>query len=79
MNQTSENGATVSHHETIIVGGGFAGIGAAIKLGLAGADYILLEKSHELGGVWRDNTYPDCGCDVPSALYSYSFAPNPTR
>jgi len=77
MNQTSEYGVTVSHHETIIVGGGFAGIGAAIKLGLAGADYILLEKSHELGGVWRDNTYPDCGCDVPSALYSYSFAPNP--
>ena len=77
MNQTKVNGAAASHHETIIIGGGFAGIGAAIKLGLAGADYILLEKSHELGGVWRDNTYPDCGCDVPSALYSYSFAPNP--
>ncbi len=63
--------------EVIIVGGGFAGIGAAIQLRQAGIDFILLEKAAEIGGVWRENTYPDCGCDVPSALYSYSFAPNP--
>jgi cation diffusion facilitator CzcD-associated flavoprotein CzcO len=61
----------------IVVGAGFAGIGAAIKLREAGCDFLVLEKAAEIGGVWRDNTYPDCGCDVPSAFYSYSFAPNP--
>lgn len=60
-----------------MVGAGFAGIGAAIKLRQAGIDCLVLEKGGEIGGVWRDNTYPDCGCDVPSPLYSYSFAPNP--
>lgn len=65
-------------HEVIILGGGFAGIGAAIKLREAGiTDFLLMEKADELGGVWRENTYPGCACDVPSALYSYSFAPNP--
>ncbi len=65
-------------HQVIILGGGFAGIGAAIKLREAGiTDFVLLEKASELGGVWRENTYPGCACDVPSALYSYSFAPNP--
>ena len=63
--------------EVIVVGAGFAGVGAAIKLRQAGADFLVLEKANEIGGVWRDNTYPDCGCDVPSAFYSYSFAPNP--
>ena len=65
------------HHEVIVVGAGFAGIGAAIKLHQAGMDFLVLEKASEIGGVWRENTYPDCGCDVPSPLYSYSFAPNP--
>ena len=65
-------------HEVIILGGGFAGLGAAIKLRETGIhDFLLLEKADELGGVWRENTYPGCACDVPSALYSYSFAPNP--
>lgn len=65
--------------DVVILGGGFAGIGAAIKLKEAGFDrFVLLEKANELGGVWRENTYPGCACDVPSALYSYSFAPNPT-
>ena len=64
--------------QVIIIGSGFAGLGAAIKLREAGIhDFIVLEKSNELGGVWRENTYPGCACDVPSALYSYSFAPNP--
>jgi len=63
--------------DTIIIGAGFTGICAAIKLREAGIDFLLLEKTAEVGGVWRENTYPDCGCDVPSALYSYSFAPNP--
>lgn len=62
----------------LIVGGGFAGVGAAIRLKQAGIHHFaLIEKASELGGVWRDNTYPGCACDVPSALYSYSFAPNP--
>ncbi len=73
--------ATVSaqrtHFEVIVVGAGFAGIGAAIKLREADFDFIVLEKGAEIGGVWRDNTYPDCACDIPSALYSFSFAPNP--
>lgn len=65
-------------HEVIIIGGGFAGIGAAIKLKESGiTDFVLLEKADALGGVWRENTYPGCACDVPSALYSFSFAPNP--
>ena len=64
-------------HPVIIVGAGFAGIGAAIQLQQAGVNCIVLEKAAEIGGVWRDNHYPDCGCDVPSAFYSYSFAPNP--
>ena len=64
-------------YEVIVVGAGFAGIGAAIKLREARCDFLVLEKAAEVGGVWRDNTYPDCGCDVPSAFYSYSFAPNP--
>ncbi|MDH4480852.1 MAG: NAD(P)/FAD-dependent oxidoreductase [Rhodoferax sp.] len=64
-------------HEVVVVGAGFAGIGAAIRLQQAGVECVVLEKGDEIGGVWRDNTYPGCGCDVPSALYSYSFAPNP--
>lgn len=65
-------------YKVIIVGGGFAGLGAAIKLKEAGInDFVLLEKASEMGGVWRENTYPGCACDVPSALYSYSFEQNP--
>ena len=63
--------------DVIVVGAGFSGIGAAIKLQEAGIEFIVLEKSSEIGGVWRDNRYPDCACDIPSPLYSYSFAPNP--
>ena len=64
-------------YEVVVVGAGFAGVGAAIALKQMGADFRVLEKASEIGGVWRDNTYPDCGCDVPAALYSYSFAANP--
>lgn len=61
-----------------IVGAGFAGIGMAATLERAGRrDYVVLERAGALGGVWRDNTYPGCQCDVPSHLYSYSFAPRP--
>jgi cation diffusion facilitator CzcD-associated flavoprotein CzcO len=61
-----------------IVGSGFGGLGAAIRLREAGIeDFVVLERAHELGGTWRENTYPGCACDVPSHLYSFSFALNP--
>lgn len=66
------------HHDVIVLGAGFAGIGAAIMLRKAGIDFVVLEKALSVGGVWRENTYPDCACDVPSPFYSYSFAPNPS-
>ena len=60
--------------EVAIIGAGFAGIGAAIKLKEAGIEAIkIFERKKELGGTWRDNTYPGCACDIPSFLYSYSF------
>lgn len=64
--------------EVVIVGSGFAGLCMAVRLKAAGRhDFVVLEKADEVGGVWRENTYPGCACDVVSALYSYSFAPNP--
>jgi cation diffusion facilitator CzcD-associated flavoprotein CzcO len=66
------------HYDVVVIGAGISGIGAAIKLNQMGVTNIaILEKSDALGGTWRDNTYPGCACDVPSALYSFSFAPNP--
>ncbi|GAB3928449.1 NAD(P)/FAD-dependent oxidoreductase [Kribbella albertanoniae] len=65
--------------DVVIIGTGVSGLGAAIRLRQAGiTDFAVLEKGPSLGGTWRDNTYPGCACDVPSALYSYSFAPNPS-
>ncbi|MBK7580866.1 MAG: NAD(P)/FAD-dependent oxidoreductase [Myxococcales bacterium] len=50
----------------------------AISLARAGIrDFVVLEKAQTLGGTWRDNLYPGCACDVPSHVYSFSFAPNP--
>lgn len=64
--------------DCVIVGAGFGGLGMAIQLRQQGLDnFVVLEKSAELGGVWHENTYPGCGCDVPSYLYSFSFAPYP--
>ena len=60
-----------------IVGAGFGGIGMAIRLKLAGwHDFIILEQADTVGGVWRDNTYPNSACDIPAHLYSLSFAPS---
>ncbi|KAF1351462.1 FAD/NAD(P)-binding domain-containing protein [Lizonia empirigonia] len=62
--------------KTIIVGAGFGGLGMAIALKKDGEeDFLVLEKFSDVGGVWRDNRYPGCSCDVPSHLYSFSFAP----
>ena len=76
-NTRHENSAMIAIHDVIIIGSGFSGIGAGIRLTQEGInDFIILEKHQDLGGTWRDNTYPGCECDVPSALYSYSFAQN---
>jgi len=62
----------------LIMGAGMSGLLAAIKLQEAGFDdFAIYEKADRLGGTWRENTYPGIACDVPSLMYSYSFAPNP--
>jgi cation diffusion facilitator CzcD-associated flavoprotein CzcO len=66
-----------SHVRVAIIGGGFAGLGMSIALQRAGVEHVVLEKADDLGGTWRDNHYPGCKCDVPSHLYSFSFALNP--
>jgi cation diffusion facilitator CzcD-associated flavoprotein CzcO len=66
------------HVRVCIAGTGFSGIGMAIRLKQDGVDdFVLIERADDLGGTWRDNTYPGCACDVPSHLYSFSFEPNP--
>ncbi|MFM9045390.1 MAG: flavin-containing monooxygenase, partial [Solirubrobacterales bacterium] len=67
-----------THSHIVIAGAGLSGITMARSLLAAGhQDLVLLERASEVGGTWRDNTYPGCACDVPSHLYSLSFAPNP--
>src|SRR6201995_5448311 len=67
----------LGHHRVAIVGSGFSGLGMAVRLKREGIeDFVVLERAGELGGTWRENTYPGCACDVPSHLYSFSFAPN---
>jgi len=69
----------VTHHRVAIIGSGFSGLGMAVRLKKAGIDdFVIMERAADLGGTWRDNTYPGCQCDVESNLYSYSFALNPT-
>ena len=64
--------------DVVVIGSGFAGLGTAIKLKEAGvADVVVLEAADEVGGTWRDNTYPGAACDIQSHLYSFSFEPNP--
>jgi cation diffusion facilitator CzcD-associated flavoprotein CzcO len=60
-----------------VIGTGFAGLGVAFALKRLGIPFTVFERDRELGGTWRDNSYPGCQCDVPSHLYSFSFAPNP--
>jgi cation diffusion facilitator CzcD-associated flavoprotein CzcO len=72
--QTAEK----THFSVAIAGTGFSGLGAAIRLKQAGFDdLVVFERANDVGGVWRENTYPGAACDVESYLYSFSFAPNP--
>ena len=69
--------SALGHHRIAIVGSGFSGLGMAVRLKQEGIDdFVVLERAEDLGGTWRENTYPGCACDVPSHLYSFSFAPN---
>ncbi|USX48807.1 NAD(P)/FAD-dependent oxidoreductase [Lentzea sp. HUAS12] len=68
------------HRETkvLVIGTGFSGLGMAVELKRRGEhDFVVLEKAADLGGTWRDNSYPGCACDVPSHMYSFSFEMNP--
>ena len=66
------------HVRVAVIGAGFGGLGAAVRLRRMGVtDFLVLERAQAIGGTWRDNTYPGCACDVPSHLYSFSFAPHP--
>jgi cation diffusion facilitator CzcD-associated flavoprotein CzcO len=63
-------------YRVIVIGAGFGGIGMAIALKQAGfEDFVVLDRADDLGGIWRDNSYPGLTCDVPSHLYSFSFRP----
>lgn len=66
------------HVRVAVIGSGFGGLGAAVRLRREGVtDFVVLERAASVGGTWRDNSYPGCACDVPSHLYSFSFAPHP--
>lgn len=68
--------ANAMNCKVAVVGAGFGGIGMGVALRRAGiTDFVIFERGGDVGGVWRDNTYPGCSCDVPSHLYSFSFAP----
>src|SRR6476660_463354 len=68
----------MSSPRVVVIGAGFGGLGVARALRETGVDYItVLERADDVGGVWRDNTYPGAACDVPTPLYSWSWAPNP--
>lgn len=73
-----ETGAPPVHTRALIIGTGFSGLGMAIALQKQGVDFLILEKADEVGGTWRDNSYPGAACDVPSHLYSFSFEPKAT-
>ena len=75
---TGEDERDKRHLRVAVVGAGFSGLSVASRLREQGeTDFIVLERGESVGGVWRDNTYPGVACDVPSHLYSLSFAQNP--
>ena len=77
MSEAGGNGAG-PHVRIAVLGAGFSGLGMSIRLKRAGIDdFVVLERAEQVGGTWHYNTYPGCQCDVPSHLYSFSFALNP--
>lgn len=73
MPETDQRDVTIA-----IAGAGLSGLGMAIALREDGIeDFVVLERAADLGGTWRDNTYPGCACDIASILYSYSDDQNP--
>ncbi|MEA2376076.1 MAG: hypothetical protein QOD53_2539 [Thermoleophilaceae bacterium] len=76
--EPSTDTAPPTEVDVAIIGAGFSGLGMAIRLKQEGRDdFVVLERAGSVGGTWYHNTYPGCACDVPSHLYSFSFAPNP--
>ncbi|BBY35872.1 hypothetical protein MMAN_00060 [Mycobacterium mantenii] len=71
------NASKPVHTRAVIIGTGFSGLGMAIELQKRGIGFVILEKAGDIGGTWRDNSYPGCACDIPSHLYSFSFEPKP--
>src|SRR4051794_12606989 len=68
----------MSDYGIAIIGSGFSGMGMAVQLLEEGReDFVILERADDVGGTWQANRYPGCQCDIPSHLYSFSFAPNP--
>ena len=75
---TSDDQPLPAHTPIAIIGAGFAGMGMGIRLLQSGVeDFVIMERDGDVGGTWSANTYPGCQCDIPSHLYSFSFAPNP--
>src|ERR1700682_3434582 len=71
-----QSDAVPRHVDILIVGGGFSGLCLAVRLRQSRQDsFLIVEKGADIGGTWRDNRYPGCACDIPSHLYSLSFAP----
>ncbi|SEK54003.1 flavin-containing monooxygenase [Rhodococcus maanshanensis] len=79
MTATPRSPALPDHVAVLVVGAGFAGLAVTERVlrDDPAADILVIERAADLGGTWRDNTYPGCACDVPTALYSFSFAPSP--
>jgi cation diffusion facilitator CzcD-associated flavoprotein CzcO len=79
LKRAAESGSGLEWRSRVgILGAGFGGIGMAIRLKQAGIeDFVIWERDADVGGTWWANTYPGCQCDIPSHLYSFSFAPNP--
>jgi cation diffusion facilitator CzcD-associated flavoprotein CzcO len=78
MSTIARRAAVARHVRVAVIGAGFTGLAAVHALRSAGCDdFLVIERADEVGGTWRDNTYPGIACDVPSHLYSLSFAPNP--
>lgn len=74
----TDAGLDGTHVDVLIVGAGFAGLGMGIRLARRGmTDFLILERGSDVGGTWRDNTYPGVACDIPSHLYSFSFRQKP--